>query len=239
MNYNKHPMKKIFIILFFLLTFALSVGKVIAIYDPLSVANNKFGVHILFPDELKDAAKLVNTSGGDWGYVTIPIQASDKNIVKWQSFMDEAKSLHLIPILRLATNGDYFNTAVWQKPTNGDILDYANFLNSLQWPVQNKYVVVFNEVNRGDEWGGIPNPADYAQMLSYAVTVFKSRDQNFFILSSGMDNACSNEPGKFIDEYTFFQLMNQAVPGIFNQIDGIASHSYPNPGFSQSPEQDN
>ena len=29
--------------------------------------------------------------------------------------------------------------------------------------------------------------------------------------------------------------MNQAVPGIFNQIDGISSHSYPNPGFSQPP----
>ena len=29
--------------------------------------------------------------------------------------------------------------------------------------------------------------------------------------------------------------MNAAVPGIFNQIDGLASHSYPNPGFSQPP----
>jgi len=29
--------------------------------------------------------------------------------------------------------------------------------------------------------------------------------------------------------------MNKSVPGIFNQIDGISSHSYPNPAFSQPP----
>ena len=32
--------------------------------------------------------------------------------------------------------------------------------------------------------------------------------------------------------------MNEAVPGIFNQIDGLSSHSYPNPGFSQPPGTD-
>jgi len=232
---NKLNLNKIIIFLFLFSIFFFNSQKVHAIVDPLSLPNNKFGVHILSPDELKDAAKLINTNGGDWGYVTIPIQKSDKNIVKWQSFMDEAKSLHIIPILRLATNGDFFNTAVWQKPTNEDVLDFANFLNSLVWPTQNKYIIVFNEVNRGDEWGGVPDPADYAQILNYSVTIFKSRDQNFFILPSGMDNAAANIPGKSINEYTFFSLMNQAVPGIFNQIDGISSHSYPNPGFSQPP----
>ena len=29
--------------------------------------------------------------------------------------------------------------------------------------------------------------------------------------------------------------MNDAVPGIFNQVDGLASHSYPNPAFAQPP----
>jgi len=232
---NKLNLNKIIIFLFLFSIFFFNSQKAYAIADPLSLPNNKFGVHILSPDELKDAAKLVNTNGGDWGYVTIPIQASDKNIVKWQSFMDEAKSLHIIPILRLATNGDFFNTAVWQKPTNEDVLDFANFLNSLTWPIQNKYIIVFNEVNRGNEWGGVPDPADYAQILNYSVSIFKSRDQNFFILPSGMDNAANNVPGKSINEYAFFSLMNQAVPGIFSQIDGISSHSYPNPGFSQPP----
>ena len=31
------------------------------------------------------------------------------------------------------------------------------------------------------------------------------------------------------------QQMNDAVPGIFSEIDGLASHSYPNPGFAAAP----
>jgi hypothetical protein len=202
--------------------------------DSTNPPNNKFGVHILFPVELEEAAKLVNSNGGDWGYVTIPIQSSDKDLDKWQKFMDEAKRLHLIPIIRLATNGDYFNTKVWEKPKDENTVDFANFLNSLDWPVKNRYVVVYNEVNRGDEWGGTPSPEEYAQVLQYAVTSFKARSADFFVLSAGLDNAAANS-GSAMNEYDFMRRMDIEVPGIFNQIDGIASHSYPNPGFSQPP----
>lgn len=205
-----------------------------AVENPLSVANNKIGIHILFPTEIEKAATLVNSRNGDWGYVVIPIQSGDKDLVKWQTFLDKCKKLHVIPIIRLATEGDYFNTKVWRVPTPADVLDFANFLNSLSWPIKNKYVIVYNEVNRGDEWGGTPDPASYANLLSYAITTFKSRSNDFFIISSGMDNAAATTPAS-TNEYEYFQAMNTAVPGIFNQIDGIASHSYPNPAFSQPP----
>lgn len=229
-------MKKIVIFVVFLILCIFSFEKsAYAIYDPLSLNNNKIGVHILFPDELNDATRLVNSSGGDWGYVTIPIQAYDKNLEKWQKFMDECKKLHIIPIIRLATNGDYFNTKVWEKPKMESVLDFANFLNSLEWPTKNRYVVIFNEVNRSDEWGGSSNPKEYAEILSYASTVFKSKNPDFFIISSGMDNASENVENESYNQFTFFKLMDQAVPGVFNQIDGFASHSYPNPGFCQPP----
>lgn len=225
-------MKKfLLIIASFFLVFTTSAN---AIYDPLSVANNKIGVHILFPDEITKAKDLVNTNGGDWGYVTIPIQAGDKDLKKWQHFMDESKRLHIIPIIRLATEGDYFNTTTWRKPTDNDVIDFANFLNSLNWPVKNRYIIVFNEVNRADEWQGEASPGEYAQILSYAVTVFKSKSQDFFIISSGLDNAAITRNGTY-DEYDFYRQMDQAVPGIFNQIDGFSSHSYPNPAFKQPP----
>lgn len=202
--------------------------------DPLSVPNNKFGVHILFPEEIDDAAKLVNSNGGDWGYVTIPIQAGDRNIEKWQSFMNKAESAHVIPILRLATEGDYFNTKVWRKPNLSDIIDFANFLDSLNWPTKNRYIVVFNEPNRGDEWGGTPNPQEYAEILSFASSFFKLKNDNFFIISAGMDNAAANSSNS-VNEYDYLRGINTYAPGIFNQIDGFGSHSYPNPGFSQAP----
>ena len=206
-----------------------------AIEDPRSHPNNKFGIHILFPTELQKASELINNNGGDWGYVIIPIQAGDKDIEKWQSFMDQAAKYHVTPILRLATQGDYFNTQVWKKPVPSDILDFANFLNSLDWPTQNRYVVVYNEVNRSDEWGGAADPAEYEDLLSFAVTVFKSKNPNFFIISAGLDNAAPNQGSTYINQFSYLRQMNDAVPGIFEQIDGIASHAYPNPGFSQPP----
>ena len=49
-----------------------------------------------------------------------------------------------------------------------------------------------------------------------------------------MDNAAATTNTTY-NEYTFLTKMNQAVPGIFNQIDGLGSHSYPNPAFAQPP----
>lgn len=221
----------LFVFLFVVLFFPL---KSYAVYDPLSVPNNKVGIHILFPSELGKASDLVNSSGGDWGYVTIPIQAGDKDINKWQNFMDEARADHLIPILRLATEGDYFDKTSWRKPRESDVLDFANFLSSLNWPVKNRYIVVFNEVNRADEWDGSSNPVEYADLLSYAVTVFKQKSPDFYIISAGLDNAAITGNGNF-NEYDFLRLLYQSNPNIFNEIDGLDSHSYPNPGFSTLP----
>ncbi len=227
-------MKKLLIFCSVLLIFfSLTVTQVLAVSHPLEKPNNKFGIHILFHDELEDAAKLVNTNGGDWGYVTIPIQSGDKDIVKWQKFMDECRRLHLIPLIRLATEGDYFNTKVWRKPDEADILDFANFLNSLHWPTKNRYVIVFNEVNRGDEWGGSPNPEEYAKILNFSVDTFKRVHPDFFMISAGLDNAAPNKPGEYANQYAYMIGMEQAVPDIFTKIDGLSSHSYPNPGFSQ------
>ena len=230
----KNKLKVFCCILIFSL-FLLSAFKTKAIYNPLSVPNNKVGIHILFPSEISDAAQLVNANGGDWGYVTIPIQQDDLNLIKWQHFMDQAKALHVIPIIRIATVDDYFNKNSWSAPTNYDVVQMANFLNSLSWPTKNRYIVVYNEPNDADEWGGSPDPAAYANILSFATSVFKQRSKDFFIISAGLDNAAANVPGQSIDEYTFMREMNQAVPGIFGKIDGISSHSYPNPGFEQPP----
>lgn len=227
------------IVLLFTITtmFVFNIKQTLAVYDPLSVPNNKIGIHILFVDELAKARELINSSGGDWGYVTIPIQAGDRDLKKWQTFMDDCRKFHIIPIIRLATEGDYFEKAAWRKAEDTDVVDFANFLNSLSWPVKNRYIIVFNEVNRADEWEGQANPSEYAEILSYAVTVFKSKNQDFFMISGGMDNAAATD-GKNYSQYDYYRIMNQSVPGIFNQIDGFSSHAYPNPAFSQPPSVD-
>lgn len=202
-----------------------------AVANPTSVPNNKFGIHILFREELELAAKLVNTSGGDWGYVTIPITSRDKDLQKWQKFMDEAKKLHLIPIIRLAT---YPVSDYWMKPTIFDPLDWANFLDSLKWPTKNRYVVVYNEPNRAQEWENELNPEDYAEQLSWTIKALKNVNSDFFVINAGFDAAAPTNH-ILMDEFQYLYRMNTAMPGIFNKLDGWASHSYPNPNFSGSP----
>jgi len=142
----------------------------------------------------------------------------------------------LIPIIRLATEPNWQNTATWRKPNDADILDFANFLNSLDWPTKNRYVILFNEVNRYDEWGGDPpDAANYASLVDFAYTTFKSRSQDFYVILAGMDNAAPNDGVKYVSDFNFLSEMQNFDPNVFNNIDGFASHSYPNPGFSQAP----
>lgn len=209
--------------------------KSYALYDPLSRDNNFHGIHILFPYELGQAKELVNSNGGDWGYVTIPIQIGDRDLVKWQLFMDEARKNHLIPILRLATEPYYANTSVWRRPSDYDIVDLANFLNSLNWPTENRYIIVFNEMNRFDEWqGNPPSPDEYAEVLAYTYEAFKKRNGNFYIIMGGLDNAAPSD-GKHMNVFEYLKDMHAADAEIFNKMDGFSSHSYPNPAFAQPP----
>lgn len=204
-----------------------------AAYDPTTVTNNKVGIHILFPDELTKAAKIVNNDNkGAWGYITIPIQGSDRNRIKWQKFLDECKNQKIIPILRVATVPDGAN---WAKPGDADLIDFANFLGDLKWPTQNRYVIIFNEVNRSDEYGGVVSPEDYADILSNAIDIFKSKSSDFFILPAGLDNAAATSKTA-IKWQTYLTRMHNKQPDIFNKIDGWTSHAYPNPDFSARPD---
>jgi len=205
-----------------------------AISDPLSVPNNKFGIHIISasPDESSPAASLVNTNG-DWGYITVIITQKDKNKDKWQEFFNDLRRRHLIPIVRIASETSGQN---WKRPDIDDGNSWADFLNSLNWPVKNRYVVIFNEPNQGKEWGGVTDARSYARVLDKWISALKSRSEDFFVLNAGFDASSPHEPPIFEEEALFLQQMNSEVPGIFNKLDGWVSHSYPNPAFAGSPD---
>lgn len=202
-----------------------------AIYDPLSVANNRYGIHILNTSELAKATELVNSSGGKWGYITIPIQANDRDLKKWTQFMTEARSKQIIPILRIAS---FPVDDHWMAPNEYDLLDFANFLDELPWPTKNRYVIVYNEPNHKNEWGGFVYPEEYARVLSRAVDIFHKRNADFFIIAAGLDSSSPDGPDS-MNEYSYMRIMNATVPGIFNSVDGISSHAYGNPAFSAFP----
>lgn len=224
-------MLKNFAILILLLQIFYLPKKSLAIYDPLSVPNNSFGIHILETTELEPASKFINSSGGDWGYVTIPIRANDRDLSKWTKFMEDCSLYHVIPIIRLAsfTVEDY-----WMAPNQYDLIDYSNFLDQLPWPTKNRYVVIYNEPNHKNEWGGFLYPEEYGNVLDKAINIFHQKNEDFFIISAGFDSSAPNGLDS-MNEYDYLQAMNNRLPNILSKIDGFSSHSYGNPGFSSYP----
>jgi hypothetical protein len=196
--------------------------------------NNKFGIHLAQPhlEDLKKVAELVNSNGGDWGYVTLVIQENDKNSQKWQEIFDLLRKYHLIPIIRLATTPLGEN---WKQPNPSDAYSWASFLDSLNWVVKNRYVVLFNEPNHATEWGGAVDPKDYAKVAFSFAKTLKEKNPNFFVMLAGFDASAPHLPPKFYDEKLFLKDLIDHQPEIFKFIDGWASHSYPNPAFSGSP----
>ena len=195
---------------------------------PLSTPNNRYGVHILDPLEIDAAAKLVNSSGGLWGYVTIPIRSDDRDPIKWSAFFRRAGQLKVIPIIRLAT---FVYQDTWAAPTAYDLVDYANFLSDMPWPTKNRYIILFNEPNHAKEWGGTVDPAAYATLLIQAKAIFSSRSSDYFLLTGGLDmSAPTNRTS--LDALSFYRRMTLAQPHWLDAIDGLSFHAYPNPAFS-------
>lgn len=221
----------IFISLVFLVVIA-NFKSVQAASDPRNNPNNKVGVGILSPEvDTSEAAQMVN-KGGDWGWVVIIIKKSERNLDRWQSVFSLLSKNHLIPIVRIATDPD--RGGFWQKPGDDDASDWADFLSKLYWPTKNRYVQVYNEVNRANEWGGSVDPEGYAKELEKTADLLRAKSVDFFILNSPLDLAADTSDFSF-DAELFLKRMNDAVGGIFNKIDGWASHSYPNPDFSADP----
>lgn len=200
--------------------------------------NNKFGVHLAVPsdDDLEATGKLVNSNGGDWGYVTVVIQENDRDRAKWQQVFDRMRALHLIPIVRLATvpQGDS-----WRRPEASEAAGWVDFLNSLNWVVKNRYVVLFNEPNHGLEWGGVTDPVHYGQVAYEFARRLKEANADYFVMLAGLDQASPQAPPRFMDQAVFWDNMirgnGHTVEDWERVLDGLTSHSYPNPDFSASP----
>ena len=202
--------------------------------NPIEQSNNKLGIHILDPIEIDHAPAIVNGNDNRWGYVVVPLRVDDRDLDKWFNFFVKARDLKLIPVVRLAMHGE--NNG-WAIPTDDEILYAANFLNQMPWPIKNRYVIVFNEPNHALEWGGILDPASYAERLNFAIDVFKSKDANFFMLNAALDRATPNQAGKTMKADTYLKGIFESRPELVYKIDGWNSHAYPNPAFARSPNE--
>lgn len=225
-------MKKIcFLILFLLL------AKSALASAPIGV-NNKFGMHLAVPshEDLNAAVKLINSNGGEWGYVTLVIADNDLDVKKWQAVFDQLRELQLIPIVRLATHADGEN---WVAADPKDSQKWLQFLNSLNWVVKNRYVILFNEPNHASEWGGAVDFENYAEVALEFGKTLKNSNENYFLMLAGLDQAAPQQLPHYAEAGWFIEKIITAIgPANFEKyFDGWCSHSYPNPGFSGSPQE--
>ncbi len=196
--------------------------------NPLWQENNKFGLYIYAEEKdfFEIAQKLVNSNGGEWGYVLIPYSVKDYDTKKWARVFDQLISKKLIPVIQL-WNVDVDN---YQEETRKS----AEFLNKFIWPIKFRYISVYNEPNDNKFWYGKADGTEYARILDYTIRIFKEVNSDFYMLNGAFNVSASND-GESTDSFIFMKNMNIAVPGIFEKLDGWASHPYPQPNFSGSP----
>ncbi len=203
----------------------------------LGFANNKFGMYSYKdPGSISLTAEMVNSNGGDWGWILFPINIKDRGTDSWNTIFNICRENHLIPILQIIMDAGYV-------PTDIDIEEVATWMNELNWPTAKRHVTAFNEVNAAEYWGNRIDPEDVARKLNKFIDAFKARNSNFFLMNGAMN--ASARTGKvltnlgvqteYLDEPDFLERMNAAVPGIFKKLDGWAVHTYPQPEYRGKP----
>mgnify|MGYP005835681661 CR=1 FL=1 len=191
-------------------------------------SNNKFGIYIYaeVSEFFRLAERLVNSSGGEWGYVLIPYNIRDRDKSKWNEVFSQLNRRKLIPVVQLYD----VNPNNYEEDTK----EAAEFLDQFLWPIKQRYISVYNEPNDSRFWKGILDPKNYAEVLNFTIDTFKLQNDNFFMLNGAFNVSASNV-GTTMDSFQFILAMNDHIPGIFSKLDGWASHPYPQPNFSGSP----
>jgi len=197
-----------------------------------------------WPEHVAYARQVV----GEWGYVTQLVCLDDLDPARWQVFFDLCAEYHLTPILRLATTYDVMH-GYWEAPPVGDdgsyravATQYADFVVALAWPVETHFVVVGNEPNHGNEWGGRPDPAAYARFLIDIADAIHAADRSAWVLNGALDPYTPHTGGVpftdgmvYVDAEMFLDGMAEAEPRVFERIDIWASHSYPLDSLTEPP----
>ncbi|MFO0703417.1 MAG: hypothetical protein U0525_01695 [Patescibacteria group bacterium] len=236
MIYNTH-MKKVVLLLLFALQLVFCSHNIFA------AENNKFGIHLAVPsdEDLQKASELVNSSGGEYGYVTIVVQDDRLDLSYWQSVFDKLRKLKLIPIVRIATHPE---GEVWKAPTESDASKWVEMFQKINWVTKDRYVILYNEPNHAAEWGGAVDPAQYGKVAASHARALKLASPDYKVMLAGVDLSAPEARTSYADAYTFLSestksfceyLKTSDTKPCSEYVDAISSHAYPNPGFIGSP----
>ncbi len=224
--------------------------------SPTPVPPTKLGLHLLlddgrnvWPEEIWPAhLQAARDQLGPGGYVLELIRVDDLDITRWQVFLDHCTALDLRPILRLATTFDQ-TAGYWVAPLadpDGGYAqvarDYAAFVAGLRWPTPKHPVIVGNEPNHGDEWGGRADPAAYARFLADVADALHTADPEVLVLNAPLDPYSPDTNGQpfingftYVDSERFLDEMRATVADVFTRLDAWGSHAYPTGPLANGP----
>ena len=201
---------------------------------PVQAKGEVLGIHILSTVEIDQANTLLEHGDDKDKFVTIPLTLNDLSKPSdWQAFFDKCHSLKIRPLIRFATN---FENGAWKKPTRVDVMALTKFLGDLEWRRPELTVILFNEPNHAQEWGGTLNPQEFARISIFAAQWLKTEEKKYTVLPAAMDLAADGH-NQTQEAFAYWQAALNEEPSLFNYFDGWNSHSYPNPAFAQSPSR--
>lgn len=224
---------------------------------PIATAEpNILGLHLLLDDGRNvwpeviwaDHVAAARAITGPGGFVVQLVRSDDLDAERWQRWLDLCARYKLQPILRLATTFDR-EAGYWRAPPvdpDGGYAsisgDYARFVAELRWPTDSHPVLIGNEPNHGDEWGGRADPAAYARFLADVADAVHVSDPAALVLNAPLDPYSPHTNDlpfvngfTYIDSESFLDGMHAAVPDVFERLDGWASHPYPTGPLANGP----
>lgn len=227
---------------------ALAACAPTALSAPGWQPENRLGGHLLLDDgrgawpveQWEAHIAAAADALGPGGIAVQLVQIDDLDTDKWQRFMDLCAEYDLTPVLRLATDFDD-EAGWWIAPPRGPgssyrrtARQYADFVAGLEWPGETHPVIVGNEPNRGDEWGGIPDPAAYTRFLIDTAEALHRADPAAVVINGPLDLYAPHTNGQpfldgvaYMDAESFLAGMLTAGPDVFEHVDVWGSHAYP------------
>lgn len=201
------------------------------------VSAASLGAHVLAPGEIALVSEFFRESRENSPlYVTIPFTLDDiDRLSDWKSAFTQAKEQNVIPLVRLATRFNAEKQA-WEVPTRRDVIRLTNALNTLEWPQNERYIILFNEPNHAKEWGGTVDPESFADISYFATQWLQTESAEYRVLPAAMDLAAPSGKNT-MDALAFWRKAAAAQPEFLNQLYAWNSHSYPNPAFSAPPQR--
>ena len=195
--------------------------------------NNKIGVHLISPtdEEIAEACRsLANANGGSGGKLTLTlVKGIDTGTL--QRFHDIARNEQCMFIHPIKNS---FDDPYWKPLDESTINYFVDLFKNIRPSTKYLYVVLGNEVNRGDEWGGECDPAGYAHIARSAAEKLKLNVPNIQIGLAGLDAYAPNG-GFYCSRDYFLREVVKAEPSLINDyIDFQVVHEYPDADMTGS-----